>query len=186
MSSLFYKPNAIVYIRRGGLILAGKHIKPARLTFDEAAVSNLEVRDADRYGTILQDFFEGHGVKGQRILVVLDHSVVFTKSISLDNSGKPALLAKNFVDAMPFEPGIRACLSLKSPDTLRIFAANSELYQVLVDALHGAGASKIIAVTPVAAYGIREADKLSSSIVDQLLQDNTIRGKANFLSVAPE
>jgi len=57
---------------------------------------------------------------------------------------------------------------------------------VIVDALHDAGVSRVIAVTPVAAYGIKETDKLSGAIVDQLLHDAPIRNKANFLSVKPE
>lgn len=183
---MFLKPNAMVYVRRGGLIIAGKHIKPARLTFTDASTVNLEVIDADTFGTLLQDFFKENGIKGQRILVVLDHSVVFTKTISLDESGKPSLLAKNFVDAMPFEPGQRSCLTLRSADALKLFAANADFYQVITDALRDAGASKVIAVTPVAAYGIRETDKLSGAIVDQLLQDSPIRHKADFLSVKSE
>src|SRR5882757_11367444 len=102
---MFGKPNAIIYVRRSGLIMAGKHIKPARLTFPEAGLQNMDVIDPEVLGMACQEFFESHDAKGQRVLLVLDHSVVFTKTIALDKSGKPALLAKDFVASMPFEPG---------------------------------------------------------------------------------
>jgi hypothetical protein len=114
---------------------------------------------------------------------VLDHSVVFAKTVALATGAKPAQLSKDFIAAIPFETGNRACLSLKTTDTLRLFATGSAFYQVICDALKAAGTARVLAVTPVAAYGIRENEQLSSAIVDQFLRDTTVRSKANFLGI---
>jgi hypothetical protein len=54
---MFGKANAIVYVRRSSLLIAGKHLKPARLNLPLEAVNNLDVIDADVLGTLCQDFF---------------------------------------------------------------------------------------------------------------------------------
>ena len=182
---MFLKPNAIVYLRRSSILVAGKHIKPARLNLPAEATANLEVVDADVLGTLCTDFFTTNGLKGQRVLVVLDHSVVFAKSVALSTGSKPDQLTKSFASQIPFEAGNRACLSLKTTDSLRLFATGAALYTVIRDALHDTGVAKIIAITPIAAYGIRESEQLSSTIVQQLLRDTTVRTKANFLASQP-
>lgn len=183
---MFGKPNAIVYVRRGGLIVAGKHIKPARLSFSDAWLSNLEVIDEAAMGEHCSTFFSEHGVKGQRLLVVLDHSVVFTKTVAIDKTVKVADVLKEFVAQMPFEPGVRACLALQSAEALSLFATNARIYSVLAAALNQAGVAKVIAITPLAAYGVNESAQLSGAVVDQLLRDTTIKTKADFQSVEPE
>jgi len=182
---MFGKANALIYVRRSSLLVAGKHIKPARLNFTAEAVENLEVVDADVLGTLCQDFFTSNGLKGQRALMVLDHSVVFAKSLALDENTKPTELMKDFTDQIPLNEGDRAVLSLRTTSTLKLFATNAPFYQVIADALHAAGGGKLLAVTPVAAYGISENNQLSSSVVNQLLSDTTVRSKANFLGVTP-
>jgi len=182
---MFGKANALIYVRRSSLLIAGKHIKPARLNFPPDATFNLELVDADVFGTLCQDFFTSSGLKGQRTLLVLDHSVVFAKTIALATGSKPTQLTSDFIAHIPLSQGDRACLSFKTTDTLRLFATNAALYQVIADALHDAGGGKLVAITPVAAYGISEGEQLSSTIVDQLLRDTTVRTKANFLGVKP-
>lgn len=174
------KPNAIIYLRRSGLVVAGRRLKPARLNFPPELVDNLEVLRHDKFITGCQDFFTEHGLRNKRILVVLDHSVVFTKTVELDKSGSPDALTEAFVAAMPFNTSQRACVTLHEQNNLRLFATNAELYTDLVEALRLAGAGKLLAITPAAAYGLTEDNKQLASAIEQFINDTKVRAQANF------
>jgi len=182
---MFTKPNAIVYVRRTGLIVAGRRIAPARLTFPADVLANMEVLAPDKFTGGCQQFFKSHGVHGKRALVVLDGSIVFDKNIGLDKSGKPDALADAFLAAMPFEPGKRALLTLRQSDALQLYATNAELYQCLVQALRGAGAAKVTAVTPAPAYDLGQDKPQLAAAIGQFINDTSVRAQADFLGTTP-
>lgn len=182
---LFSKPNAIVYVRRTGLVVAGKKLAPARMTFNPEHVENLEVlKDAD-FTDSLSAFFAEHGVKGKHVLMVLDDSVVFTKTVALGSEGKPGTIADAFIDEMPLDQGKRACLRVLSESELNLYASNGQLYITIADALDQAGVAKLLAITPAPAYPTPETGKQQlAAAIQVFINDTSVRSKANFLNAA--
>ena len=179
------KPNALVYVYRNGLIVAGKHITQARLSFGPELVTNLEVLNPDKLIERCRQFFTDNGLRHRRVVVVLDHSLVFEKKIELDQSGKPDVLAEAFVAAMPFEEGLRACLQVQTDKQLQLLATNARIYQSVAQALHACGVAKVVAITPVNAFVLPKEQRKVSSLVEVFLKDTASSKEVDFTSVQP-
>jgi hypothetical protein len=177
---MFSKPNALVYVHRSGLILYGKHIPQVRLAFPPEQAINLEIPNTRAFAQLCQDFFAGHNVRRTRALVVLDYSVVFEKKVALDKSGQPDTLSEAFEAAIPFEAAQRAHLTVHSPDLLRLFATNKDIYQPIVDALQAAGVAKVVAVVPIALYDLAGTKQTVSALAEALFNDGGLRKRADF------
>lgn len=175
------KPNAIVYLRRSGLVIAGKHVAPARLNFPSEAIDNLEVLRPEPFIAGCQDFFTAHDLQRKRVLMVLDHGVVFTKTVELDKSGNPEAIINTFVDAMPLSAGKRACVVRENSQQLQIYATNAELYLAVADALRLSGNTKLLAITPAAAYELSEEKQPLGAAVEQFVADWKVREQVNFM-----
>jgi hypothetical protein len=182
---MLFKPNTIVFIQRNGLLVAGRHLSPIRMEFPEDAVHNLEVANLNRLTSVCQQFFTDRELRGKRIQVILDYSVVFEKSIELDQSGKPDIIMEGFVAAMPFDQGKRACLAYQSGSTLRLFAVNAELYQAVVAAIDAADAGTVTAITPVAAYNLTNEQRTIRAAADFILKQTDTSKQVDFQSVVP-
>lgn len=179
--AIFSKPNAIVYVRRGGLVVAGKKLAPARMTFASDQVENMEVINDTLFTDSLRDFFIEHQLKGKHALMVLDDSVVFTKTVELDSDGKPATIADGFIEAIPLDPGKRACLRVLKETELNLYASNGALYIAIADALEQAGVAKLLAITPASAYPPLENGKQQlAAAIQQYINDTSVRSSANF------
>lgn len=178
------KPNVVIYFRRDNLVAAGKHVNPARLNFPADIVNNLEIVRPDKFISGCQDFFASKGLKGKRVLIVLDPAVVFTKKVELDKQGKPAALTRAFIEAMPFAKGQRACLSVRQGSTLGLYAANAELYETVVKALDESGVGKVVAVTPAAAYDVT-IDKQLAAAMDAFANTTAVHSRYDFLDCEP-
>jgi hypothetical protein len=184
-AAMFSKPNAIVYVRHNGLIVAGKKLTPARLTFNTEQLENMEILDVDGFTDALRSFFVEHDLKGKHVLMVLDDSVVFAKSISISSDSKPADLAQDFIDAMPLNPGQRACLRVGNESDLKLYGTNGDLYVTIAEALDEAGAAKLLAITPATAYPAPESGKQQlAAAVQQYVNDTSVRASANFQNTA--
>ncbi|MBC7581923.1 hypothetical protein H7097_03595 [Aeromicrobium sp.] len=177
---IFSKPNAIVYVRRSGLIVAGKKLTPARLNFDPKQIENLEVLDEAAFVDTLTEFFRNHNLKNKHVLMVLDDSVLFTKHVALDAAGKPAAITDAFIESMPLHPGKRACLRVVHDSKLTLYASNGDLYRSVAGALDYAGASKVLAITPANAYPSASGKQPLAAAVQQYVNDTTVRSSANF------
>lgn len=182
---MFDRPNALVYLQRSSLMLAGHHLGAARLDLPEDIVKNHEVIDKAKLLKLCEQFFTEHGLSRRRILVVLDGSIVFQKLVELDKSGQPDLLMQGFVDAMPFEAGSRACLAIEEQTSLRLFATNARLYLAIVDGLHIANAGRVMAITPAAAYSLDSNNRSISAAAEHFFADKQIRKLADFRTVTP-
>ena len=182
---MFASPNVLVFVQRGGLVVSGKHVGPARLEFPAELVSNLELVHPAKFVEYCKQFFDENDLRHKRALIVLDNSLVFRKRIELDASGKPGALAKGFVEAMPFEEGTRACLSIQSDNLLQLLATNADIYDGIAAALEGAGAAKVIAVTPVAAYDLKGSDRKITTLAEHFLHDKHALKEADFMGVQP-
>jgi hypothetical protein len=182
---IFSKPNAIVYVRHGGLIIAGKKITPARLTFNPDQIENMEIIDENAFTDTLRDFFVTNNLKSKHVLMVLDDSVVFNKTVTVSTSDKPAAVAQSFIDAMPLNPGQRACVRVVGASELKFFGTNGDLYITIASALDEAGVAKLLAITPAKAYPAPESGKQQlAAAVQQYVNDTAVRDSANFQHVA--
>ncbi len=179
-----FKPNTLVFIRRSGLIVAGKRISPTRLTFGAKQVNNLEILDNTGLSEQCQAFFSDQGFRHKRVLVVLDHDIIFEKTLAADEMGNRAEILDQFIAAMPFEAGKRAYVTVTTRGDVRLYATNYELYSIITAALEATGVSKITAVTPVNLYGLEPGRPLND-IVAKLLKDATIRKQADFADCEP-
>lgn len=179
------KPNAIIYVTRIGLAVAGKKITSAQLALPSDMVNNLEVLNMERLTAHYQQFLTEHGFRGKRVLIVLGISVIFEKTIALDKVGSPSALAKAFVSAMPFEPEQRVHVELRGENQLRIFATNLALYRPLVEAARACGA-KVLAVVPAQAYNLSGNDRSFDALSQQFMRDAKTYRTVDFQDVEPK
>lgn len=171
---IFSKPNSIVYLRRSGLIVAGKKITPARMAFSPDHVENLEVVDATGFIDILRTFFTDHELKGKHVLMVLDSSVVFTKIQSLSTDQKPAAVIDAFIDVIPLAEGQRACVRIAGQSEVSLYATNSVLYETVAEALDEAGVARLLAITPAEAYPSEGGKQQLAAAVQQYVNDTSV------------
>jgi len=180
---MLFKPNLIVFLQRNGLLIAGRRMKPARFTFADDVIHNLEVEQRDKLVSSSAQFFKDNNLHGKRVLLVLDYSVVFEKTVELDKTGQPDKLLAGFVAAMPFSAGSRACLGVETGSQLRLFATNAAVYQAINDALQQAGVGSVSAVTPIAAYSLGDTERTVNAATEHILKDMSIEKQANFMDV---
>ncbi|MFI5271320.1 MAG: hypothetical protein ACHQT9_04745 [Candidatus Saccharimonadales bacterium] len=183
---MFSKPNSIVYLRHNDIIVGGKKIDPGRLALPSESFIHLEVQNPELFASTCADFFRSQGLKGKKVLIVLDDSVVFSKVVQLDNENRANIagILTGYVDEMPINEGYRSVLGYQVKDALYIYGTNAMLYEALEDALNRSGVSKVIAVTPSEAYDI-DFTAQSAEIISNLLMDKTVRNKINFSTVSP-
>ena len=183
---MFSKPNTVVYLRRDDIIIGGKKINPGRLSISQELASNLEIINIEKFMQTCQNFFETNGLSKKKVLLVLDSSVVFSKSITLEDAKARGIysLLESFMQKMPIQKGNRALIGYQIDDTLKIYGTNSQLYDSVVDSLQDVGIKKIVAITPSDAYSL-DFNAKSEVIINGLLTDKTIRKKINFSTITP-
>lgn len=177
-------PNALLFVRRSGLIIAGKRITPARLTFDAKLVQNLEVLDKQKLIAECQAFFSAQKLSNRKVLMVLDQDITFEKVLGSKNITDAQADLDAFVDAMPFDAGKRASFSVSVDDAVRIYGTNYELFFAIAEAAEAAGA-KVVAITPLTLYGLEPGQQLKD-VVSKLLRDTLVRKQANFARSQPQ
>lgn len=173
----------LIYFRRNNILVAGKRIAAAKLSISADSVNNMEVLDTEKFIESCQKFFSSRKVHGKRALLVLDQSIVFTKTVDIGKDDDPRQIVNDFIEAMPLGPGKRVCAQFREENRLYIFATNAELYQPVVEALRLSGIGKLTAITPAAAYKL--ASSTAGTAVDKFLNDKEIREKIDFSSITP-
>lgn len=175
-------PNALIFVRRSGLIVTGKRMTSARLEFNDKLVHNLDLLDSVGFVEQCRSFFEKQALGRKKVLIVLSQDVVFEKRIVEDKHPSEQELAA-FVEAMPFERGNRAAFSVSIDNSTRICAANYALFTAILEAAEAAGA-KTVAITPLTLYGLAPGQQLKS-VVGELLKDTMVRKQADFAHCEP-
>jgi hypothetical protein len=161
--------------------VAGKRVAPARTSFDISYFENMEVHDHEAFIQHCQKFFEDHDFRGKHILMVLDNDLVFSKSARLENAQEASHIRDDFIAAMPLDPGKKAIVSHQSTEGIDIYATNADIYTDITEAIHRAGAGRLLAITPATAYETPAGSKLASAI-QTFVNDTSVRGIANFAS----
>jgi hypothetical protein len=180
---MFSKPNALVYVHRGGIISIGKHGTQHRITFSDNLMVNLDIIDTRAFTQFCLEFFAEHSLRHMRVLVVLDYSIVFEKKIELDASGEPDALKGAFMLAVPLEPEQRATLAVRTADMLRLYATNAATYQCITEALNACGVAKITAIVPVATYNLTSAKQPLRELAEMFYKNTVARKDADFTTL---
>jgi hypothetical protein len=182
---MFSKPNTIVYLRHNDIIVGGKKIDPGKLALSKESFVHMEVQDPELFASTCAEFFQAQGLKGKKVLIVLDDSVVFSKVVPIDNENRGNIdnILAGYVDEMPINEGYRSVIGYQVRDALYIYGTNALLYEALEEALNQSGVSKVVAVTPSEAYDI-DFKAESAKIINNLLIDKTVRKKINFSTVS--
>lgn len=173
------RPNTLVYFSRNGLITVGKKTKAAKLPIGQDLIHHLEMQDPDQFIQRVADFFAKRGLKGKKVLVVLDPSAVFSKQLGLLDKDQAEEKMEDFVAQMPFEPDQRIAVKLESDEGYKIFATNMDLLWCLSQALTQARVGSVVAITPAAAYSLEPGSRPDAAI-DQFFSDKSVRKAANF------
>lgn len=182
---MFLSPNILIFIQRSRLLIAGKRVPSTHITLPDDIMHNLEVVQHKKFVDMCQKFFVDKNLRRKRVQIILDYSVVFEKTIELDQSGKPDILMEGFVTAMPFEPGKRACLAVQTDSSLRLFATNAETYQAVTEALRAAQAGALVSITPIAAYNLGDTERTIRAATEHILKDSDVSKQVNFRDVVP-
>lgn len=182
---MFLNANVLIFIQRSRLLIAGKRLNSMHINLPDDVVHNLEVVQHTKLVDLCQKFFADKNLHRKRVQIILDYSVVFEKTIELDQSGKPDILMEGFMTAMPFEPGKRACLAVQTDASLRLFATNAETYQAVAEALKAAQAGTLVSITPIAAYNLGENERTIRAATDHILKDSDVSKQVNFRDVVP-
>jgi hypothetical protein len=176
-------PNALVFVRRNGLIIAGKRVASARLKFDPKVVENMEVLNKQKLVATCKAFFTEQNLDHRKVLMVLDQDITFEKVLSTNKLVDAQTELDNFLTAMPFDVGKRAGFSVSVDEVVRLYATNYELIFAIAEAIEAAGA-KVIATTPLTLYGLEPGQQLKN-VVSKLLRDTVVRKQANFARNQP-
>ncbi len=183
---MFVKPKIIVYVRRSNIIIAGKNISAAKLNIPPSIMLNMEIIDSNSFYKSTCDFLSSRNIKGKKVLIALDDSVVFSKAMAVGDATKSDInkAANQYIDEMPVAAGQRACLQIVDNGQLELYGTNAELYQLVVDALKEVGAGKVVAISPTPAYKL-DAEVQPAAAVDRYLNDTETQKIADFLAVSP-
>ena len=171
------KPSYLLLVQRNAVVLQNRQAKGSKLTLEVKLVRNLEIVDRPALLSKLTTFLGA--VKNQRVLVVMDRSVVFDKTIDDAEHVVPTEAVRLFTAALPFEPARRAVISTHAARQLQLFGTNNDLVHVLIEALE-AVAAKAIAVVPLAAYG-KPQTLSKQGVVAHLLDDRHTAEVLNFI-----
>jgi hypothetical protein len=172
------KPTAFILVDRDQLILYPRG-KSEPLILPDDLVHYLELRDAAKLKTAIKDFATFNKLSGQRVLVMLDKSIVFQKAITVPGVDQAAAKA-DFETKVPFNPEDRQVLNMVQKDRQFLFGVNQSFYHVIVDALNAAGA-KVQAVVPAVVYGVTDTEKLTHTKLEQIADAMSLTRAADLM-----
>ena len=175
------KQQIVLHLTRDAIVAHTGKSEHAKLEFPTSVIRNLEVLDAAKLSELVAVFADEQGLKGRKVVIVLDDSIVFQKVVALAQDSDVAAIETDFQEKIPLPQDSLRVLSLKLKDQLVLLGANSSYYLQVVQALANKGA-KIVSVTPLAVF-IKGAAKLTADLVARILQNHHLADAANFLNL---
>jgi hypothetical protein len=176
-------PTAVLCISREGLVLYNKKGASRRLALEPEVMHNLEVIDRDQLGKVVGMFATENSLRGQRVVILLDESVLFQKITPKAPEANVHTLAAEFENKVPFDPENRKVIALQPKDQLVLLGANKLMYETVAAALIATGA-KVLAVAPLAVFSKGREATLAPSDVSAILSDYRLARAANFLQAS--
>lgn len=176
----FGKPAVILYLRRASLEVCTAQGKIQTLDFPQKDIRSLEIVDRVDFETTLTGFFKG--LKKQRALILLSPGVLFQKNLAGSQSPiEKAAAQKEFIDAIPLDPGVVAHVAFQLGDNIYCIATNKLLYETVKAVVEKVG-WHITGVTPAVVFGISEEASLSSQQIQTILGNIQLATRVNLLN----
>lgn len=171
-------PSILIYLKRDSVLLFdGKTTKKLSLPVD--TVADLEVIDKTKLSLLCDQFFADKNIRNKRVLMVLDRSVVFDKTVPLSAKADFTPFAEAFRASIPLEADKNQLLVIHDNEKLFLYATNRPYYETIYASLLHLNA-KVMAITPIAAYKVTAStsDKQLSQI---LLHDTATAKHVSFI-----
>lgn len=175
------KPHMILMLSRELLIAHTNKDEQAKLEFPTSVVNNLEVIDATKLVELVGNFADRYGLRGRKLVLVLDDTIVFQKVVALTSRVDATTAQAEFQEKMPLTKTDQRVLSLKLKDQLVLLGANGSYYLLVVQALLNRGV-KVLSVAPLAMFA-KGVSKLTPEIVDRVVHNHRLASVANFLNL---
>ncbi|HSE61387.1 MAG TPA: hypothetical protein VLA88_03765 [Candidatus Saccharimonadales bacterium] len=178
-------PTVALHVTREGLTgytKSGKNGHSQKLSFPPEVVRNLEVVDQPQLAKLVATFAAENKLHGQRVVILLDDSVIFQKIVPAAEEIKQPGVVADFEHKVPFDPEKRRVITLHPKDQLVILGTNRVLYETIATALQTVGA-KVLAAAPMAIYGKGKGGQLNRETLAPVLNDTRRAEAANFLHV---
>src|SRR5262245_4509306 len=107
------KPAILLHLTRDSLLAFDSAGRQAQLALGEDTVRNLEVTDSKKLGEVVAAFAATHKLRGQRAMLALDDSVIFSHITPQAAGTTDALAAEqDFESKLPLEDTVKQVLTL--------------------------------------------------------------------------
>ena len=171
----------ILLLARESLVAHTSKDEQAKLEFPTSVINNLEVIDAAKLSELVGGFADRYGLRGRKLILTLDDSIVFQKVIALASGSGVPIAQAEFQEKIPLAKADQRLLSLKLKDQLVLLGTNGSYYLLVVQALVSHGV-KILSVAPLALFA-KGATKLTPEIVERVVRNHRLANVANFLNL---
>ncbi len=175
------KQQIFLQLTRGALISYTNKGEQARLDFPTSVVQNMEVIDQAKLAELVAGFADKYGLRGKKLMLVLDDSIVFQKIVPLAADADPTSLQTDFQEKIPLATDTQRVLALKLKDQLVMFGTNGDYYLQVVQTLASRGA-KIQSVAPLTLF-TKGASKPTPEIFEKVASNQRLVEVANFLNL---
>ena len=138
-------------------IPGNKHI---HIPFTDLHIKNQEVGDKERLYFHVRDRLESENIEQRRGVLFLADDLICTHTYSPNEGATEADMREQFGREIPFETEKTVQHEIRTPESLRLFAANRELYSVVVHASEKASVP-IVSVVPWRALGLSTEHSLT-------------------------
>lgn len=176
------KPTGFILVERDKLTLFPKE-KSEPLAFSDDVVRYLEVKNGAKLAAEIQDFAAKNKLSGQRLLIMLDKSIVFQKAVPIVEGVDSSIAKADFESKVPFNPEDRQVISIPHKEHHFMFGVNQAFYRSLADAFNKAGA-KVMAVAPAIVYGITDPDRITHAKLEQIADSTSLTHSTDFMGSA--
>jgi hypothetical protein len=178
---MFVKHHMILQLTRNSLVACTNKDEQAKLDLPVSVVRNLDVLDSAKLAELVGGFASRYGLRGKKLVLVLDDSVVFQKVVPLTPGQDTMAMQTDFQDKLPFAADAKRTLTLKLKNQLVMLGASGEYYLQVVQALINKGV-KVTSVSPLAVFA-KGATHLTAEIVDRVAHNHHLTNVANFLNL---
>ena len=176
------KPTRFILAERDKLTLFPKN-KSEPLMLSDDVVRFLEVKDTAKLAAAVQDFAAKNDLGGQRVLIMLDKSIVFQKAVPIVEGVDAAVAKADFESKVPFNPEDRQVMTIPHKEHHFMFGVNQAFYRSVADALTKAGA-RVMAVAPAIVYGVTDSDKITRDKLEQIADATSLTHSTDLMGSA--
>jgi hypothetical protein len=175
------KPAAILLLKRDALMAYGARGGEAQLDLTDDLVRHLEVVDPRSLAEDVAQFADQQGLRKKSVLVLLDESVMFQKTVPANDALNPGKIQQDFEAMLPFEQADKRVLALQPKGHLVLIGTTSLLYRLVILGLTTMGA-KVTAVSPASVYG-KVTGTFNQQQVSAIIHNRRLASLANFLDL---